>query len=168
MLHGFSIIALSLFCALALASPALEPRQIVDTTVHCGQWDTVTVGPYSLLLDLWGESGATSGSQCAHIVSLSSSTIAWVTNWTWTGGTGVKSFSNIQLNQNIGKQLSAISSIPVSFFKMHYYYLNHKHVSACISQLGSGHTLYPTLPWQMSHTTCLQRTPRRGITSMKL
>ncbi|KAJ2987233.1 hypothetical protein NUW54_g9487 [Trametes sanguinea] len=40
--------------------------------------------------------------------------IYWMpkTTWTWTGGTGVKSFTNVQLNQGINKQLSAISSMP--------------------------------------------------------
>ena len=104
------------FVSLALALPAaleLDSRASVDTSSHCGQWDTVTAGTYELLLDQWGASGATSGSQCANLVSLSGSTISWKTTWTWTGGSGVKSFTNIQLNQGINQQLSAISSIPV-------------------------------------------------------
>ena len=102
---------------LASAAPAeLEARQSIDTSTHCGQWDVVTAGQYSLLLDQWGASGATSGSQCASLVSMSGSTVAWTTTWTWTGGSGVKSFTNIQLNQGINKQLSAISSMPVRFF----------------------------------------------------
>ena len=94
----------------------LVARQGVDTSSHCGQWDVVTAGPYSLLLDQWGASGATSGQQCANIISLSGNTISWKTTWTWTGGTGVKSFTNVQLNQGINKQLSAISSMPVRLF----------------------------------------------------
>ncbi|KAI9063623.1 glycoside hydrolase family 12 protein [Trametes sanguinea] len=98
---------------LASAIPTeLVARQGVDTSSHCGQWDTVTAGPYSLLLDQWGKDGASSGSQCANVVSLSGNTISWKTTWTWTGGTGVKSFTNVQLNQGINKQLSAISSMP--------------------------------------------------------
>lgn len=85
----------------------------LDTSSHCGQWDSVSASPYSLLLDLWGESGATSGSQCANLVSLSGTTIAWKTTYTWVGGTGVKSFSNIQLNVGLNKQLSAITSMTV-------------------------------------------------------
>jgi len=97
----------------AVAAPAeLVSRQSVDTSSHCGQWDTVTAGSYTMFLDLWGESGATSGSQCSQITSLSGSTIAWKTTWNWVGGNGVKSFSNIQLNQGINKQLSAIKSMP--------------------------------------------------------
>ncbi|KAI0646322.1 concanavalin A-like lectin/glucanase [Trametes meyenii] len=100
----------------ASAAPAeLDARASIDTSSHCGQWDTVTAGPYSLLLDLWGKDGATSGSQCANLVSLSGSTVAWKTTWQWTGGSGVKSFSNIQLNQGLNKQLSAIKSIPTTW-----------------------------------------------------
>lgn len=107
---------LVLFAApfLASAAPAeLEARQSIDTSTHCGQWDVVTAGQYSLLLDQWGRDGATSGSQCANLVSLSGSTVSWRTNWSWTGGSGVKSFTNIQLNQGINRQLSAIGSMPV-------------------------------------------------------
>ncbi|KIP09317.1 glycoside hydrolase family 12 protein [Phlebiopsis gigantea 11061_1 CR5-6] len=101
--------------SVVLASPTptdLENRASIDTSSHCGQWDTVTASQYELLLDLWGESGATSGSQCSNLVSLSGSTISWKTTWTWTGGSGVKSFSNIQLNTGVNTQLSAISSMP--------------------------------------------------------
>ncbi|EJD08448.1 uncharacterized protein FOMMEDRAFT_25513 [Fomitiporia mediterranea MF3/22] len=102
--------ALLVLLPFALASPVLERRQ-VDMTSHCGQWDTVTAGSYELFLDQWGISGAT-GSQCAQITSLSESMIAWKTNWTWSGGNGVKTFSNIQQNDGVGVQLSAIKSMP--------------------------------------------------------
>lgn len=117
-----SLLVLFVPALLSLAAPAPElevssdlvARQTVDTSQHCGQWDTVTAGPYTLFLDLWGKDGATSGSQCSQITSLSGSTIAWKTNWNWVGGSGIKSFSNIQLNQGINKQLSQIKSMPVS------------------------------------------------------
>lgn len=113
-----ALLALLPLVSLVAASPApaeLETRATVDTSSHCGDWDTVTAGPYSLLLDLWGKGGASSGQQCANLVSLSGSTVAWKTTWTWTGGSGVKSFTNIQLNQGLNKQLSAISSIPTTW-----------------------------------------------------
>ncbi|KAF8578203.1 glycoside hydrolase family 12 protein [Ramaria rubella] len=94
---------------LAAASPVVPE---IDTSQHCGQWDTVTAGNYELLLDQWGASGATSGSQCAQILSQSGSTISWNTTFNWVGGNGVKSFTNIQLNAGINKQLSAITSMP--------------------------------------------------------
>jgi xyloglucan-specific endo-beta-1,4-glucanase len=120
-MHSKAILALlPIFVCGAIASPApadLESRAAaVDTSSHCGQWDSVTAGPYTMFLDQWGASGATSGSQCSNIVSQNGNTISWKTTWKWTGGNGVKSFSNIQLNQGINKQLSAIKSMPVRIF----------------------------------------------------
>ena len=104
------------FCSLVASAPSeLATRAGIDTSSHCGQWDVVTAGSYSLLLDQWGKSGATSGSQCANLVTMGGSTISWKTTWTWTGGSGVKSFTNMQLNAGINKQLSAIKSMPVRF-----------------------------------------------------
>ena len=118
------LLYLLLLSGLASSLAHFKGRQTarLDESVHCGQWDTVTAGPYELLLDQWGASGATSGSQCAHLISLNNSTdvISWSTNWTWVGGSGVKSFTNIQLNQNIGKQLQDISSMPVRNLRRSY------------------------------------------------
>lgn len=110
---SFTFLLLALPFLVSAAPAELEARASIDTSSHCGQWDTVTAGQYELLLDQWGISGATSGSQCANLISLSGSTISWKTTWQWTGGSGVKSFSNIQLNQGLNKQLSAIKSMPV-------------------------------------------------------
>ncbi|KAG2065146.1 concanavalin A-like lectin/glucanase [Suillus decipiens] len=85
--------------------------RVVDTKPISGQYDSVNVGQYSLLNNLWGENDAASGSQTSQITSMEGSTIAWKTNWTWTGGYQVKSFANIQLNTGINQQLSAISSM---------------------------------------------------------
>ncbi|KAF8192991.1 concanavalin A-like lectin/glucanase [Pholiota molesta] len=87
----------------------------IDTSSHCGQWDSVAAGQYSLILDQWGLSGASSGSDCAQLTSLSGTTVAWKTTWTWTGGSGVKSFTNMQLDSGLNKQLSAIKSIPATW-----------------------------------------------------
>lgn len=63
--------------------------------------------------DLWGESAATSGSQCTTVNSLSGSTLNWSTSWTWAGGSSsVKSYANAALTFT-PKQLSAIKSIPI-------------------------------------------------------
>ncbi|GJE92459.1 glycoside hydrolase family 12 protein [Phanerochaete sordida] len=109
------LLVLAPLLSLALAAPApaeLESRATIDTSSHCGQWDTVTASQYEMFLDQWGISGAT-GSQCANLISLSGSTISWKTTWSWSGGSGgVKSFTNIQLNQGINQQLSAITSMP--------------------------------------------------------
>ncbi|KAG0694009.1 glycoside hydrolase family 12 protein [Suillus ampliporus] len=85
----------------------------IDTTPLTGTYQSVDVGQYSLLNDLWGQSYATSGSQTSHLVSMNGSSIAWKTNWSWTGAPAqVKSFSNIQLNTGINIQLGAIYSMP--------------------------------------------------------
>ncbi|KAF8154603.1 glycoside hydrolase family 12 protein [Crassisporium funariophilum] len=109
----------ALLCLLpfVLAAPVDEfyKRQTIDTSSHCGQWDSVTAGPYSLILDQWGASGASSGSDCASLTSFSGTTVAWKNPWTWVGGTGVKSYTNMQLNNGLNKQLSAIKSIPATW-----------------------------------------------------
>ncbi|KAG2147880.1 glycoside hydrolase family 12 protein [Suillus bovinus] len=87
-------------------------QRAIDTKPFSGQFDSIDVGRYSVLNNLWGEHDATSGSQSTQITSLKGSTIAWKTNWTWTGGYQVKSFANVQLNTGINQQLSAISSMP--------------------------------------------------------
>ncbi|TFY77396.1 hypothetical protein EWM64_g6620 [Hericium alpestre] len=106
--------ALTLLPAFCLSS-LLRPRQI-DTSAHCGQWDTVPAGSqYTVLLDQWGASGASSGSDCARLTSVNGNMVAWETNWTWTGGSGVKSFTNIQLDDGLNKQLSNIKSMPTTW-----------------------------------------------------
>ncbi|KAG6864664.1 hypothetical protein C0991_008001 [Blastosporella zonata] len=117
-MRSFSkLAAFVLLAPLALAAPSsgLETRATIDTSSHCGQWDTVTAGQYTMYLDQWGSSGATSGSDCASLTSLSGTTIAWKTTWTWTGGSGVKSFTNVGLNSGLNKQLSALTTIPATW-----------------------------------------------------
>ncbi|KAF8994044.1 concanavalin A-like lectin/glucanase [Cyathus striatus] len=94
----------------------VEAGQSVDTASRCGQWDTVKAGQYSLLLDQWGKADANSGSACASLTSLSGTIVAWKNTWTWTGGgSGVKSYTNIQLNNGLNKKLSAIKSMPATW-----------------------------------------------------
>nr|AWN00461.1 xyloglucanase GH12 [Aspergillus cervinus] len=88
---------------------------VAGATTYCGQWDSVTEGNYILYNDLWGESAATSGSQCFTYNSLSGNTLSWSTSWTWAGGSSsVKSFANAAL-QFTPKQLSSISSIDTTW-----------------------------------------------------
>ena len=75
-------------------------------------------GPYSLLTNLWGLSDATSGYGCAAVTSLSDDNIvAWSNKWEWNGDNKIKSYTNMQLNlnQDLNKQLSAIKTMPVYF-----------------------------------------------------
>ncbi|KAJ6588949.1 glycoside hydrolase family 12 protein [Mycena capillaripes] len=118
MLSFVKLSALLLLVPFVSSAPTgVEERAAaaIDTSTHCGLFDSVTAGTYSLLLDQWGASGATSGSDCANLVSLTGTTLAWKTTWTWNGGNGVKSFTNINVNSGINKQLSAISSIPATW-----------------------------------------------------
>ncbi|KIK49012.1 glycoside hydrolase family 12 protein, partial [Suillus luteus UH-Slu-Lm8-n1] len=87
------------------------------TTPITGQFDSVNVGEYSLLNNLWGEYDAASGSQTSQITSLNGDYIAWTTAYTWIGGgpDQVKSYANVQLNYGINQQLSAISSLPTDW-----------------------------------------------------
>ncbi|KAG2144498.1 glycoside hydrolase family 12 protein [Suillus clintonianus] len=109
-----SLSVLLLIAPLVSCIPRMHKNhaRAVDTTSISGRYDSVNVGQYSLLNNLWGEYDASSGSQSSQIMSLAGSTIAWKTNWTWTGGNEVKSFADIQLNTGINQQLSAISSMP--------------------------------------------------------
>ncbi|KAG8873391.1 hypothetical protein FRB97_006800, partial [Tulasnella sp. 331] len=68
---------------------------------------------YTLLNDQWGISGYT-GSQTAQALGCTGgTTLAWTTTYTWTGGPyQVKTYTDIYLNSGLGKQLSAIKSIP--------------------------------------------------------
>lgn len=80
------------------------------------QWDSETSGSYIMYQDLWGESAASSGSQCSGIDSLSGTTIKWHTSWTWAGGSSsVKSFAQIMDNVSSYKQVSAISTYKTSW-----------------------------------------------------
>jgi xyloglucan-specific endo-beta-1,4-glucanase len=86
---------------LAVAAPTdVSLHRRIDTSSHCGQWDTVTAGQYSLLLDQWGASGASSGSDCASFTSMNGNNVAWSTTYNWIGGNGIKSYTNMQVRAN--------------------------------------------------------------------
>ncbi|KAF9269860.1 glycoside hydrolase family 12 protein [Marasmius fiardii PR-910] len=111
-------VALLTFVPFIYAAPAAENELVkrqIDTSQHCGQWDTVVAGQYTLYINQWGKSNAQSGQSCASLTSLSGTTIAWKNTWNWVGGNGVKSYTNINLNNGLQKQLSAIKSIPATW-----------------------------------------------------
>lgn len=83
-----------------------------STTISCDSWGSLETGGYTIYHNNWGASEATSGSQCTYFDSLSGTTVAWHTSWTWAGGSSnVKSYSNVAV-EDVNKQLSAVSSIP--------------------------------------------------------
>lgn len=76
-------------------TPSLKER----STETCDQWGTIQTGSYTVYNDLWGESSATSGSQCTTVTGLTNGIISWTTAWTWAGGSSsVKSYSNVALD----------------------------------------------------------------------
>ncbi|EPQ53909.1 concanavalin A-like lectin/glucanase [Gloeophyllum trabeum ATCC 11539] len=100
---------------LALAASLFLVPIVLASNQICGQWDTLTGGDFTLYQDLWGESAATSGSQCSWLNSTSGDCITWGTQWTWQGGQyNVKSFANVGLTMT-PKQLSGIKSIPTTW-----------------------------------------------------
>jgi xyloglucan-specific endo-beta-1,4-glucanase len=112
-----ALLTAGFLAATALAAPSVVevPFKTLDkrATTICGPWDSVVTGTYTLYQDLWGESAATSGSQCSTVTSLSGNTIVWSTSWTWAGGSNsVKSFANVVVTQSTGYQVSTISTIP--------------------------------------------------------
>ncbi|KAF7324714.1 Glycoside hydrolase family 12 protein [Mycena kentingensis (nom. inval.)] len=108
------VATLLLLVPFAFASPVEVEKRQVDTGTHCRLAPNPALPrqPYTLFLNQWGRAGATSGSDCASIRSLSGTTISWTTTWTWNGGNGVKSYTNINANNGINRQLSAIRTIP--------------------------------------------------------
>lgn len=143
---SLALALLPLFTAvLAIPTPRATA---IDTSSYCGQWDTVTASPYILNLDQWGISGAT-GSDCANLISLSGTTIAWESTWSWSGGSGVKTFTNIELTEGINVQLSDIDTIEVCSHIAEY-----KHVRSPLhSRPGTGASLPVAPSWRMSPTT---------------
>ncbi|KAA1472626.1 concanavalin A-like lectin/glucanase [Dentipellis sp. KUC8613] len=114
--------ALALTFALPLLLPPLTAaspltRRQIDTSSHCGQWDTVAIAgtAYTLILDQWGLAGASAGSDCARVTGVSGGAVAWAANWTWTGGTGVKSFTNVGLDDGLNVQVGQISAMPTTW-----------------------------------------------------
>lgn len=95
-----------------LASAAAVSAVAADD--FCGQWDSYTSDTYTVYNNLWGESYATSGSQCTGVDTDEGSTIGWHTSFSWSGGSSsVKSYANAALVFD-AKQVSSISSIPTT------------------------------------------------------
>ncbi|KAK0475890.1 glycoside hydrolase family 12 protein [Armillaria novae-zelandiae] len=115
----------SVLCFISLVSAApSELQRRLDTSTHCGsygiyksigQYDSVNTGIYTLYLNQWGKNGASSGQSCAAVTSTSGNNVAWTTSWTWSGGDGVKSYTNINANNGLKAKLSAINSIKSSW-----------------------------------------------------
>ncbi|KAK4550449.1 hypothetical protein LTR36_000027 [Oleoguttula mirabilis] len=101
--------------SLAAVAAAAPTGTVVKRATECAQYATVETGSYTIYNNLWGESAATSGSQCLQVTSLSGSTAAWASTWSWAGGVdNVKSYANAVVSLT-AKKLSAISSMESTF-----------------------------------------------------
>ncbi|KAL2261520.1 hypothetical protein VTK26DRAFT_3986 [Humicola hyalothermophila] len=99
---------------LSVAAPVarLEARQQVAL---CGQFSSWSGDGYELNNNLWGQSRATSGSQCTYLDGSSSSSVQWHTTWTWEGGEGqVKSYAYSGRQVTRGQTISSIKSMETS------------------------------------------------------
>lgn len=107
-----SLIATAILASTALAAPSRDASLDKRKVTMCDSWDSYTDGNYVIYQNLWGESEATSGSQCTYVYGTSSGLLGWSTTWSWAGGSSsVKSYNNVDVI-DINKKLSAISSIP--------------------------------------------------------
>ena len=82
MKSSAAIIVSTAATALALPGANLQKREEV-----CGQWDSIESGPYTIYNNLWGMESA-QGKQCTGVDSGNGTTLAWHTNWSWTGRYG--------------------------------------------------------------------------------
>ncbi|KAJ7775930.1 endocellulase [Mycena maculata] len=79
------------------------------------QNDCLPAGGYTLCQNLWNIAAAV-GSQNSTLMSSSTETVSWATNYTWAdGGDSVKSYANVESLDAKGVQLSNISSAPTSW-----------------------------------------------------
>ena len=98
----------------ALGAPASSPHLVSRATAQCGQYQSQSSGPYTLYTNGWGWSSGV-GSQCSQIDSLTGSSLAWSTTWSWSSTPNqVKSYTNVETGYT-KKQLSAYTSIPTTW-----------------------------------------------------
>jgi xyloglucan-specific endo-beta-1,4-glucanase len=115
----FGTFLIPAFLAAAVVAAPVTDAEIPSATIDkravtfCGQWDSVVTGTYTVYNNKWGQSAATSGSQCTTVTSDVSNSLVWSTSWSWAGGsTSVKSYANAVVTQSTGIKLSAIKTIP--------------------------------------------------------
>ena len=71
----FTFVPMVAFATLAIAAPTT----VVARADTCGQWDSIATGSYTVYNNLWGESSATSGSQCFGVDSVRGDAVSWHT-----------------------------------------------------------------------------------------
>ncbi|KAJ6080291.1 hypothetical protein N7467_010044 [Penicillium canescens] len=115
-MKSFAPLSLLTMALAAVGDAAAVPTKTLNRRADfCDQWGSTTTGSYIVYNNLWGQSYDTSGKQCTGVDSLSGSTIAWHTSWSWAGTANqVKSYANVAL-QFTAKKLSAVKSIKSSW-----------------------------------------------------
>lgn len=73
-------------CIAAFVGLLVATARVAASAYTCKAYKAYTEGPYTVYNNLYAKDAATSGSQCLGVDSLSGSTIAWHTSWTWVGG----------------------------------------------------------------------------------
>ncbi|KAJ5996184.1 hypothetical protein N7522_007844 [Penicillium canescens] len=115
-MKSFAPLSLLTMALAAVGEAAAVPTKTLNRRADfCDQWGSTTTGSYIVYNNLWGQSYDTSGKQCTGVDSLSGSTIAWHTSWSWAGTANqVKSYANVAL-QFTARKLSAVNSIKSSW-----------------------------------------------------
>ncbi|OJJ47776.1 hypothetical protein ASPZODRAFT_64395 [Penicilliopsis zonata CBS 506.65] len=110
-------LALPVAVLASVASASVVPTKSISKRASetCEQYGEITTGNFIVYNDLWGESYASSGSQCTTVDDVSDNSISWSTSWTWAGGSDdVKSYANAEW-QFDATELSSITSIPTTW-----------------------------------------------------
>lgn len=82
------------FVSLTLSAPTNLNTRDQST---CSLFDPVTSGPYAIQNDIWGATPDGSQSQCSQITSFDGTTVAWSSNFSWSGAqNSVKTYANAQ------------------------------------------------------------------------
>lgn len=106
------------FLSLTLLASAfcLATGAVVELT---GTWTCKSHGGYDLCNDQWNTYSGT-GSQVSYLTGGSKNSIAWSTDWSWTGGwNDVKTYANAASTSAKGMTLSKIKAVPTKW-KWHY------------------------------------------------
>ncbi|KAF5318118.1 hypothetical protein D9619_012247 [Psilocybe cf. subviscida] len=118
-MHAFkSLVSLLLAATLAAAGPVTQELS-KRYTLLTGQYQSESEanGRFVLENNLWGMSAANSGGwQNTQATYINGNNVQWYTIYNWAGGQyNVKSYANLDLKAGLGKTISSIGSIPVTW-----------------------------------------------------
>ena len=103
MKSSYALSAALLSLAVAL------PTEVVKRGDSCGQYNSVSTGSYTVYNNVWGESAASSGSECFGVDGMSGDTVKWHTRWVRSKLFGSFSQAN-QHSAGHGKVARTVSS----------------------------------------------------------